>query len=177
MTMQHAATSSTTTSEHVSELTVADLAGMSVAELESLYRDGTVPESLSVLDGAPRGRMLAVAGLDRGPALSALSRVAAAPGFPWAGKSFNAADDQHGEGINRVRLLGDRFRFTTRIDDSVVDGAPCILLDYDHDDNPWFIRRIRDELRQVAPDLFLGPALMRRGDDHRLVLYFAIDHS
>lgn len=174
--MQHAAPT-TAVDDRGAALTADDLAHMSVAELEALYMEGTVPESLAVLDGAPRGRMLAIAGLDRGPALGALARLAAAPAFPWAGKSFNAADDQHGEGINRVRLLGDRFRFTTSIASSVVDDQPCILLDYDHDHNPWFIRRIRDELRQVGPTLFLGPALVRTSDDHRLLLYFAIDHS
>lgn len=173
--MQHAAPASAAP-EHT-ELTADDLARLGTAELEALYRDGTVPDSLSVLDGAPRGRMLAVSRLDRGLARSALARFAAAPGFPWAGKSFRSTDDSHGEGINRVRLLGDRYRFTTRIEPSVVDGQPCILLDYDHDDNPFFIRPIRDELRQVGPELFLGPALLRRGDQHTLVLYFAIDHS
>jgi hypothetical protein len=175
MTMQHAAPASAAP-EHT-ELTVDDLARMSTSELEALYQDGTLPDSLSALDGAPRGRMLAVSRLDRGLARGALARVSAAPGFPWAGKSFSSTDDQHGEGINRVRLLGDRYRFTTRIEPSVIDDQPCILLDYDHDDNPWFIRRIRDELRQVGPALFLGPALLRRADQHTLVLYFAIDHS
>jgi hypothetical protein len=153
------------------------LTRMSVAELDALYAGGGVPDTLAALDGAPRSRMLAVVGLDRGPVAGAIRRLAASGSFPWAGKRFAADGDEAGGGINRIRLLGERqwYPFTTRVEPSVVDGAPCIVLDYDRPDNPWFIRRIRDELREVAPALFLGPALLASGERHRLLVYFAID--
>jgi hypothetical protein len=44
-------------------------------------------------------------------------------------------------------------------------------------ENPFFIRRIRDELREVAPRLFLGPAMADVGDKPKLILYFACDLS
>lgn len=153
-----------------------DLAALDVAALEALYRGGTVPSTLRALDGSPTCRMLAVRGLDRGGAFAALRRFAAAPVFPWAGKSFEARSDGDGTGINRVRLAGTRrwFPFHTRIEASAIDGAPCILLDYDLDANPRAIRMIRDELREVAPGLFLGPAMLDRGQGApRLVLFFA----
>ncbi|MCB9561682.1 MAG: hypothetical protein H6708_14860 [Kofleriaceae bacterium] len=141
-----------------------------------MYRRGTVPSSLHALDGSPRCRMLAVRGLDHGAAGGAIRGLAAARFFPWAGKSFEARGDDAGTGINRVRLAGTRrwFPFETRVEASAIDGAPCILLDYDLAANPKPIRMIRDELREVAPGLFLGPAMLDTGKgDPRLVLFFA----
>jgi hypothetical protein len=158
-------------------LTVDDLAAMTVAEATAAYHDGIVPASLHALDGAPRGRMLAVAGLDRGPVAGRLRAFAASRTFPWAGKSFTAHADDAGEGINRLRLLGKRdlFKFETRIAPSAIDGQPCIVLDYEQPGNPWFIRAIHDELRQVGPDLYLGPAMWKTRAGPRLLLWFAID--
>jgi hypothetical protein len=55
-----------------------------------------------------------------------------------------------------------------------MDGKPCLILDYDVSPNPWFIRRIHDELRQVAPRLYLGPAMWKARPTPKLVLFFAI---
>ena len=73
-----------------------------------------------------------------------------------------------------VVLLGGCFPFDTSVGPSAIDGAPCIVLDYDKPNNPFFIRAIRDELREVAPGLFLGPAMVRLGASAKLALYFAI---
>ena len=158
--------------------TLDDLAALDVAALEALYRRGTVPASLHALDGNPVCRMLAVRALDGGTRADVIRAAARARWFPWAGKSFAAQDDGAGNGINRVRLAGTRrwFPFTTRIEPSAIDGAPCILLDYDHAMNPAPIRMIRDELREVRPGLFLGPAMLATGrSPARLVLFFACD--
>lgn len=169
-THAHTAAGSTTAG-----VTLDDLTRMGVAELGRIYEQGSVPGSLAALDGTPHGRMLALVGpAGRGPALGAIRRVAASRAFPWRGKSFRSKDATHGEGINRAIVLGDLYRFETRIDTSAIDGAPCVLLNYDLPENPFFIRAIRDELREVAPGLFLGPAMLD-GDRPKLVLYFAID--
>lgn len=153
-----------------------DLARLSSAELEALYRRAAPPASLDALAGAPVGRMLTVRGpLDREGARARVARLARASFFPWLGKSFEAFDAERGEGINRVQLLGERFRFGLSFDRSVVDGEPCVLLDYDRADNPWLIRQIRDELRELRPGLFLGPALAKTRGEPVLVLWFAID--
>jgi hypothetical protein len=160
--------------------TLDDLAAMDVAALEALYRAGTVPESLRALDGSPVCRMLSIRGLDRGAAFAAIRGFARSGAFPWAGKSFAASADDEGTGINRVRLAGTRrwFPFKTRFEPSAIDGATCILLDYDLAENPKPIRMIRDELREVAPGLFLGPAMLdTKKSDPRLVLFFACDCS
>jgi len=156
--------------------TVEDLARLTTTEATELYQRGTVPP-MTALDGSPRGRMLAVARLDGGGVAARLRAFAGSNAFPWAGKSFAAADSKIGSGINRVRLLGTRdlFPFDTLVGASAVDGRPCIILDYDKPANPWFIRKIHDELREVAPDLYLGPAMWKTAGEPRLLLYFAID--
>jgi hypothetical protein len=156
---------------------VADLAAMSMVDLVDLYRAGTVPDSLRVLDSVTHGRMLAVRGLDWRGAHSIFARAAASRFFPWAGKRFQHLDRNQGTGINRIRFAGERlwYPFRTRVEPSVIDGAPCIALDYDLPENPSLIRVLRDELREVSPGLFLGPALVRPIRKPHLAMFFACD--
>jgi hypothetical protein len=153
------------------------LARLDGGALAELYAAGRAPERLAALDGHPRGRMLAVRRLDRGPIFAALRALAGAPGFPWGGKSFTARGTDRGEGANRVRLGGRHqlFPFETRLDASAVDGAPAVILDYDLPDNPRFIRAIHDEVRLVDDGLFLGPAMWKAAAGPVLVLWFALD--
>jgi hypothetical protein len=162
------------------------LAAMDVEALGALYAKGTTPPSVEALAGHPRGRMLAVRTLDgrrRGRAIAGLAR---AGWFPWGGKSFFGAGTS-GRGVNRVHLgrsVGgaapgggrhELFPFHTSIRASVLDGAPCVALDYDLPDNPSFIRAIHDEVREVAPGLFLGPAMWKTKSSPAFVLWFALD--
>ena len=177
--MIHAVRTQTPSREPSGPPTLDDLAALDVGALEAAYRSGTMPASLRALDGEPECRMLSVRGLDNGRVATGLRHFAASAAFPWAGKSFTSASDANGAGINRVRLGGARrwFPFRTRQDPSAIDGAPCILLDYDLPENPALIRRIRDELREVSPGLFLGPAMAVTGRGApALVLFFACWH-
>ena len=105
--------------------------------------------------------------------------------FPWRGKSFwSGSRDARGDGINRVfgregsggtpASARRWFRFETFIGPSRADGGVAFQLDYDNSDNPFFIRAIKDEVRQVAPGLFLGQAYLMLLGKPRLVLYFAL---
>jgi hypothetical protein len=164
----------TSTTASSARWTLDDLANKSAIELGGIYAKGA-PPTLADLDGSPRGRMLAFTGpLGRGRAAAGLRRFAESPYFPWGGKSFTSRGTQRGDGINRVRVLGDLFRFETHVGPSKVDGKPCLILDYDLPQNPWFIRKIHDELRQVSPRSFLGPAMWKMRSGAKLVLYFAI---
>lgn len=159
-------------------LTLDDLSTMSFEELESLYRSGSVPPDLAILDNKPKGRMLAVRGLDKTPLSSLLKLVSKLPVFPWDGKTLTADDAQSGQGINRIQLgkSMDWFRFATRVEPSVIDGRDTIVLDYEQPGNPWFIRKIHDELREVSPGIFVGPAMWKRSEsDPANVLWFALD--
>ena len=73
--------------------------------------------------------------------------------------------------LGRQRL----FPFETRLGTSLVDGRPAFVLDYDLDDNPGWIRRIHDEIREIEAGLFLGPAMWKSGRERTLVLWFALD--
>jgi hypothetical protein len=156
--------------------TLDDLSQLDVARLGELYAHGTTPARLGVLEGHPRGRMLAVRTLDHGVPGRVLRLLAGASAFPWGGKSF-AGNGETGTGLNRVHLLGRHqlFPFLTSIRPSAVDGAACVVLDYDLPDNPRLIRAIHDEIREIEPGLFLGPAMRKAAAGPKLVLWFALD--
>jgi hypothetical protein len=157
-----------------------ELAALDCAALERIYAQGRVPGP-GALGGHLRGRMLATTFLP-GP-LAALARaVARSAAFPWRGKTFWHGDDRpvdadqgHGHGSNRV--LNDitwLFRFETSIGPSRAGTFPALQLDYDLPENPGFIRAIKDEIRQVAPGLFLGQAYWMTARGPHLVRYFAV---
>ena len=161
-------------------LSLDELAAMSVDDLDALYRMGEAPATLAALDGSPPCRMLTSVGPPgRGVLASLIRGIARSDFFPWAGKTFRNGTEAQGSGGNRVRLgkVLEWFPFDTRIEASVVDGRPCVVLDYDKPANPWFIRAIHDELREVSPGLFLGPAMAKLPGGPSLVLFFAVDHS
>ena len=115
------------------DLTLDNLSDLSFEQLDALYRAGSVPADLSVLDNKPKGRMLAVRGVDKTPLAGILRAAAKLPIFPWDGKTLTSEDKQSGSGINRVQLgvSMDWFAFKTRVEPSVVDGADTIVLDYE----------------------------------------------
>jgi len=119
--------------------TLDDLLALPCAALEALYRDATVP-IFDEVRGDLRGRMLATTVL--GGTAARLARAwASSDRFVWRGKSFFPAGATEGEGENRV--LVDRLRLSRAGD------FDALQLDYDLPENPWFIRPIKDELREL----------------------------
>ena len=122
--------------------------------------------------------MLAVARVSALPGADLLRRFAASPAFVWDGKTFTSTSDARGAGINRVAIPGALgrqrlFPFDTRLGSSRVDGRPAFILDYDLDENPGWIRRIHDEVREVTAGLFLGPAMWKGAEgEATTVLWF-----
>ncbi len=168
-----------TTTQRASIHTLDSLSRKTSAELDALYRAANVSKTMHAADGALVGRMLAVRGL---PAAFAgpLRRWAASRSFVWEGKTFSASSDGAGVGHNRVFVPGvfghqSLFPFETTFGPSAIDGKPTLILDYDLEVNPGYIRRIHDEIREVAEGLFLGPAMWKSGTDKTLVLWFALD--
>lgn len=157
------------------ELTAEALLSMSRSEIEETYRAGAIPDSLEALEGSARGYVPVVIGLHREPVASLIRRLAHADGFPWLGKRFESAGPDRAEGANELRVVGDFALFSSSIEPSALDGAPCVRIDYDRPENPLPIRRIRDEIREVAPGLFLGPAMIEAFGRSVPVLYFALD--
>lgn len=156
-----------------------DLAAMDARALGDLYLRGTCPTDLREIDGKPKGRMLAVRRVGFAPASTLLRAFAASGSFPWDGKTFFGDAEHAGRGINRVRIAGaklDAFDFATRVGPSLVDGKPTIVLDYAQPDNPPYIQKIHDEIRDVGGRLFLGPAMWKlEGGGAAHVLWFALD--
>jgi hypothetical protein len=164
------------------DLTLDALARRGFEALGALYRRGRCARSMHAVDGAPKGRALAVRGVDGVPfAASWIGRFEGSRHFVWDGKTFLASSDREGTGINRVQIpnaLGKQklFPFATSFGTSRFDGGPTLVLDYDLPDNPFWIRRIHDEIREVSPGLFLGPAMWKTSSrEATTLLWFALD--
>jgi hypothetical protein len=141
--------------------------------LRALYEGARAPR-LSDVTGPLRGRMLVVPAVT-GSVARAIRAFASSDAFPWRGKSFTRKSEHRGDGINRV--IRDRwtlYRFETFIGKSLAGDFDAVQLDYDLADNPFFIRPIRDEIREIGPGLYLGQAYWQTAREAHLVLYFAL---
>ena len=173
-------TTTPTTAPRASIHSLDSLSRKTSAELDALYRAASVSKSMHAADGALVGRMLAVRGLP-GPLREPLRRWAASRSFVWEGKTFQASSDTRGVGHNRVFIpnaLGHQnlFPFETSFGPRAIDGKPTLVLDYDLDVNPGYIRHVHDEIREIAEGLFMGPAMWKGAKDKKtLVLWFALD--
>ena len=151
-----------------------DLALLGPDELMEMYRSARTPR-LEDLDGKLAGRMLAVPRLQKPQVKKLLERYSGSKLFPWQGKTFAHETSAHGHGVNR--LLGERvtwFHFQTSIGRSLAGEFDAVHLDYSHDRNPPLVRQVKDEVREVAPGLWLGLAYLRMRDGDHLGCFFGI---
>lgn len=150
-----------------------ELAALDPDSLQEFYERARVP-AIPDVAGDLRGRMLAVVVLP--PSLfESVRKLAGREWFPWRGKSFSPLTQDKGEGWNRI--FSDRFkryRFETFVGPSRAGDFDAVQLDYDLPENPFFIRAIKDEIREVRDGLWLGQAYLNTGAEPRLVLYFAL---
>ena len=130
------------------KLGLSDLIKMSQSELDLLFKKspaGPIPSGESsgtaiVWPGTFWSRLIA----------RFVRRVA------WQGKVFSKSPDgddatlQNKIGPGGTELIVARVYYT----DSWLDGKKCIVLDYS--ETSLFARKIRDEIRLVAPALYLG---------------------
>jgi hypothetical protein len=155
---------------------VDELVLLDVDTLARLYQQASVPQ-LARINGDLKGRMLAWQGF-KGIAADLVRALGGWDRFPWRGKSFSPRGEGAGDGINRI--VSDRFKlfkFTTFVAPSRAGSFDAVQLDYDHPGNPFFIRAIKDEIRELRPGLYLGQAYLHvRNSDH-LVLYFGLEMS
>jgi hypothetical protein len=122
-----------------------DLVNMSGDELDELFRRSPAGE---IPEGEANGQVLV--GFEN----EALSDTAAkvAHLVVWQGKVF---DREKGELVNKVGPLGIRtIRAKVYKEPSWFDGNETIVLDYS--DTSVVAQWIRDEIREVAPGLYLG---------------------
>ena len=135
------------------------LARLTPLELEALYR--TLPAA-PILVGRVRGRVLLRPGTRLGPAISKAARVA------WQGKVFRG----DGTAINRFFGL-PAIRADVSEGSSWMDGRPALILDYQHTSRIY--ASYRDEIRQVAPGIYLGAMYERTCPAPSLALFFALE--
>jgi hypothetical protein len=120
------------------------LLAMSQQQLDALFEaspPGPVP------DGAANGSAIIA------PGTTYSADIAQAIGvFAWHGKSFDAA---HGTLVNLVTPFGLRAIVAeVYVGPSWMDGKDCIVLDYSK--TSTLAHWIRDEIRLIAPNLYLG---------------------
>lgn len=150
-----------------------DLLRVDGETLSELYASARVPV-IENLEGDLRGRMLATAVLPP-PVEQLVRRWAGSSVFPWRGKSFRPLAATVGRGINRVGF--DRFKlypFLTHVRPSRAGDFDALELDYDLPENPFFIRPIKDEIRELRGGLWLGRAYLELGGNSHFVLFFGL---
>lgn len=154
-----------------------DLRELSPAQLMDLFRNGGAPATLAPLEGDPRGVGIGLHFWSQGLFDRMLRKRTKRPEFLWHGKSFRAKSDTEGWGFNRFgrgAVVG-MFPFKTGLGNSVVDGKPCVIIDYNVPRNPWWERLTWDELREVSPGIFLGITTLRLFGRRPVTLWFAVD--
>jgi hypothetical protein len=123
---------------------VADLLKMSQADLDALF---SASEPGPIPNGESNGTAIIAPGTVFSTEIASLINI-----FAWQGKVFDAA-----AGVLKNRILP--FGLNAIIakiykDASWLDGKECIVLDYSQTSEvaQW----IRDEIRLIQPDMYLG---------------------
>jgi hypothetical protein len=119
-------------------------------DIEALYRrsePGPIPE------GASQGAGTVSPGTDEGRESQELIS------FLWQGKIFERIDDSSATLVNKT-IFGDAFSAKVYFGESLLDGKKSIIIDYSETSYKPF-RIIRDEIRRVAPGVYLGYAYLR----------------
>jgi len=137
---------------------------LSREELDQIYKDaeaGTIPS------GDTRGTAI-VAGSLLSKAYAAFARL-----FGWQGKVFDlfAADCDKGLLINKITPFSLSF-IVAKVyrDSSWMDGKETIVIDYST--TSFFAKKIRDEIREVEPGIYLGKVWFGK----TRILDFALKH-
>jgi hypothetical protein len=140
-------------------ITVDRLVRMSGPELDVLYRQGA---AAAIPSGRVRGTALLAPGTRRNGAMAAGTRLV------WQGKVFDPVEPL---AVNRFFGL-PIVRAQVAQDQSWLDGAPSLVLDYSRTSRVY--AQYRDEIRQVAPGLFLG-LMYARTAPPTLRMYFVLE--
>ncbi len=125
-------------------LSVKQLLKMSQDELDTLFKSspaGPIP------DGEARGTAIIAPGTELAGIAAKLIHL-----FTWQGKVFDAA---HGTLRNKILPLGHKAIVAEVYKDkSWFDGKECIVLDYSK--TSLLAQWVRDEIRQIGPNQYLG---------------------
>jgi hypothetical protein len=123
---------------------VPTLLSMSQSQLDDLFRSA---ESGPIPDGPAKGTAIIAPGTVFTPDLAEVVTL-----FVWQGKTF---DGPHGVLRNRISSLGiNAIVAEVYKTPSLFDGKECIVLDYAK--TSLVAKHIRDEIRLIAPNFYLG---------------------
>jgi hypothetical protein len=123
---------------------IPTLLSMSQTQLDDLFRGA---ESGPIPDGPAKGTAIIAPGTVFTPELAEVVTL-----FAWQGKTF---DGPHGVLRNRISSLGlNAIVAEVYKAPSLFDGKECIVLDYSK--TSLVAKWIRDEIRAIAPNFYLG---------------------
>lgn len=146
-----------------------------IHRVPDMFADSTVNE-------APKGDTYGcVIGLDR-LSVTQSRLVGFALNKVWSGKKFN---DEGTALVNKIPVLkpvGKEESATAQVyrTQSHVDGKDIYVLDYSQSEQNFpieekLIRIVRDEIREAAPGIYMGPVLLEiKGSSVPTSLYFAV---
>jgi hypothetical protein len=139
--------------------TLEGLTRLSWLELEALYRGA---EAGAVPTGYAHGRAVYCPDRRLAGVRSALTRAL------WHGKIFNCAGDGLVNQWSGLRAI----RAEVYYGPSWLDGRPAIVMDYCRTSRVW--ANVRDEVREVAPGLYLGRMYRRKPCGPEFQMFFAL---
>lgn len=128
---------------------VQNWVGMTRERLDDIYRQaspGNIPS------GDMRGTAIIITGSMFAQAFARFARL-----FAWQGKVFHLLPPRHETGalVNKVTPFSLTFIVATVYrDKSWMDGEETIVLDYSK--TSFLAKKIRDEIREVEPGVYLG---------------------
>ena len=139
-------------------LNVEQLLAMTQAQLDDLFKSspaGTIP------NGPAKGTAIIA------PGTAFSKEIAEAINFfAWQGKTFDGA---HGVLTNRISVLGfNAIVAEVYLGPSWLDQKECIVLDYSK--TSIVAKWVRDEIRLVAPNFYLGVVYW----DNRKLIHFCL---
>lgn len=137
---------------------VQQLLKMSQADLDKLFQEsppGPIP------DGEAEGTAIVDPGTSRAPEFAKLINH-----FAWQGKVFDAKNKTL---VNHIGPFGMKAILAeVSIGKSLIDKKDCIVLDYSR--TSIVAQHIRDEIRLIAPNTYLGPVYW----DTKKLFFFAL---
>jgi hypothetical protein len=136
----------------------AQLLKMSFEQLDELFRNspsGPIP------DGPADGTAIITPGTPSSPKIAQIINI-----FAWKGKEFDAP---HGTLTNRILPFGlNAIVAQVYKEPSWLDQQECIVLDYSK--TSLVAHWIRDEIRLIGPDFYLGRVYWNR----RALIHFSL---
>lgn len=139
----------------------AQLLKMSFEQLDELF--GNSPAG-PIPNGPAEGTAIVAPGTSFGDELAQIINI-----FAWKGKEFDA---EHGTLTNRILPFGlNAIVAQVYKEASWFDQKECIVLDYSK--TSLIAHWIRDEIRLIGPDFYLGRVYW----DKRAIIHFSLDFA